>query len=159
MSNTYLTAAEYRALADDCHKRKLESWERSDTDGFLSQWALDRMYDKYRKMADLAEQDFKSTFSTLVDLDGNLVPCREIDTKYGWCYAVYATFDDAIKCGEIVEFVGITERGAKKKGYKFAVVRAEATVEIAEGYTGQAYVAPKFAVFTPDNCEILSAEM
>jgi hypothetical protein len=153
---TRLTPAEYRALSLDAHNRKIESFDRCDTDGFLSQWALDCMSNKYAKMAQLAEQDFQAAFETLADLDGNLVPCREIDTKFGWCYAVYATFDEAVKCGQIIEFVGKTERAAKKKGYKFVTVRTEATVEVTGGYTAQVYVTPVNSVLTPDNCVIVT---
>ena len=31
------TATEWRAMARDCRKRSADSWERSDTDGSLSQ--------------------------------------------------------------------------------------------------------------------------
>jgi hypothetical protein len=32
------TEAEYRAMAQQCRDERAASWERSDTDGFLSQW-------------------------------------------------------------------------------------------------------------------------
>jgi hypothetical protein len=34
------TAQQYREQARESGRRDQESWERSDTDGFLSQWAL-----------------------------------------------------------------------------------------------------------------------
>lgn len=48
------TAAEYTAMAEDCIRREQESWERSDTDGFLSQWASNSMARTYRTLARLA---------------------------------------------------------------------------------------------------------
>ena len=150
-----LTADEYRALAKQAHERRIESFERCDTDGFVSQWAHQVTESTYHDMAWLAENDFKYTFETLVDAEGNLVPCREIETQYGVAYGVYASFEDAEKCGEIIKWVGTGRRAAKNKGYAIALVRAEATVEVAKGYAGNTYFAPVAKVFTPDNCEIV----
>ena len=48
------TPAEYTAMAEDCTRNEQESWERSDTDGFLSQWASRSMARTYRRLAELA---------------------------------------------------------------------------------------------------------
>jgi hypothetical protein len=44
-----------RQKADECERRKAESWERSDTDGFLSQWASGLSANLYRRQADIEE--------------------------------------------------------------------------------------------------------
>jgi hypothetical protein len=150
-----LTAEQYRKMSDDAHQRKIESFERCDTDGFLSQFALDAMSSVYRAAADLVEQDWKDCWETLADMDGNLVPCREIETKYGMAYGVYASFEDAQNYGEIIKWVGRGARAAKNKGYQIVVVRSEAKVEMAGGYTAHAVVLPVHQVFTPENCEIV----
>lgn len=49
------TAAEYRQMAADCYGRANESWERSDTDGFLSQWASQQMASRYLHNAQIVE--------------------------------------------------------------------------------------------------------
>jgi len=149
------TAEEYRAMSDDAHKRKIESFERCDTDGFLSQWALDVMSSVYRRAAEMVEQDWKDCWETLADMDGNLVPCREIETKYGVAYGVYASFEDAQNYGEIIKWVGTGARAAKNKGYQLVVVRTEAKVEMSKGLSASAVVNPVHQVFTPDNCEIV----
>lgn len=154
--NDGLTAAEYRKLASDAHQRKIESFERCDTDGYLSQWALDVTSSIYREAAELAERDWKDSWNTLADTEGNLVPCREIETKFGWAYGVYRTFEDAQNCGEIIKWVGTSGRAAKNKGYQLVVVRSEAKVEMAGGYTARAVVLPVYQVFTPENCEIIA---
>jgi|DEB19_MinimDraft_3_1074340.scaffolds.fasta_scaffold39877_2 hypothetical protein len=150
-----LTAEQYRALAKEAYERRIESFDRCDTDGFLSQWAQQIVESQYEKLAWLADNDFKYTFETLVDMDGNLVPCREIETKFGFAYGVYGSFQDAQNCGEIIKWVGITHRAAKNKGYAIALVRSEATVEVGKGYAGNTYFAPVAKVFSPENCEIV----
>lgn len=151
-----LTAEQYRALAKDAHQRRIESFERCDTDGYLSQFALDVTSSCYRVAAELAERDWKDSWHTLADMDGNLVPCREIETKYGWAYGVYRTFEDAQNCGEIIQWVGTSGRAAKNKGYQLVVVQSEAKVEMGGGYTARAVVLPVHQVFTPENCEVIA---
>jgi len=145
----------YRAMAQECRQNSADSFERCDTDGFLSQWASDQMSRKYLLMADLADNDGMWTFQTL-GRDGKLVPCRTINTRYGWKWAIYATFDDATNRGHIIEWVSIGKRGPGK-GYQWISVRAEGVVDSAEaGVLVNWYVRPKHGnALTPDNCEIV----
>lgn len=50
------TAEEYRQMAKECHQRVQESYERSDTDGYLSQWALTQSASLYSNLAQLVEK-------------------------------------------------------------------------------------------------------
>lgn len=67
MSNYYdpmdHTAEEWRAMAKKSAQSEQESWERSDTDGFLSQWALQASGRMYRDLADLRENNGVHTFA------------------------------------------------------------------------------------------------
>lgn len=151
-----LTADEYRALSKQSHQDAIDSFDRSDTDGALSQWASNISSMKYSKLAYLAENNWKDTFETLVDLNGNLVPCRLIQTKYGFSFGVYASFEDAQECGNIIEWVGTGHRAAKNKGYQIAVVESEATVEIkGSGWSVGPCIVSESKVFTNDNCTII----
>lgn len=150
-----LTAEQYRALAHQAHLRRIESFERCDTDGFLSQFALDIEINEYRAWATLAENDFQDTYETLADANGNLVPCRFIKTKFGFAYGVYATFEDAQNCGEIIHWVGTSKRSAKNKGYKIVWVRTESKVVFSGGYTASVHTIPVNPVHTPDNSTII----
>jgi hypothetical protein len=152
-----LTAEQYRALADEAHQRRIESFERCDTDGFLSQFALDIQVSEYMKWAHLAENDFQDTFETLADMDGNLVPCRFIKTQFGYAYGVYASFEEAQNCGKIIKWVGTGNRTAKNKGYKIVDVEAEAKVVFSGGYTARVHTEPVNPVFTLENCKIVGA--
>ena len=151
-----LDAQKYRDLAKDARNRLNESWERSDTDGALSQWALGRQESEYLRWAELAENDYLSTYEALAK-DGKLIPHKEIDTKFGWCYAVFDTFEEAKKPdGKILEFVGTGDRAIKNKGYQKIVVRAKSKVILGgKGWTLFPVVVPVEKVFTPDNCQIV----
>lgn len=70
-------------------KRRQESIERSDTDGFMSQWASGVASQKELLEAELAENNGFSTFHVLFDLEGNIVPARQIEGKYGPTWAEY----------------------------------------------------------------------
>lgn len=155
MSTQKLTSSEYKKLASEANERAIESFDRCDTDGFLSQWALAIQEREYNALAHLAENNWKSSFQTLVTAKGELVPCRKIETKYGTSYGVYQSFVDAEKGGEIIQWVGLGKRAAKNKGYKIAWVISEANVKMSDGYASQAFFVPANRVFTPENCQII----
>ena len=151
-----LDAEKYRELAKDARQRLNESWERSDTDGALSQWALGRQESEYLAWAQLAENDFISSYQALAK-DGKLVPHKDIDTKFGWCYAIFESFEEANKPnGKIIEFVGTGDRAIKNKGYEKITVQAKSKVILGgKGWTLFPVVVPVEKVFTPDNCQIV----
>lgn len=72
-------AAELRAKAADCYKREQESFERSDTDGFLSQWASSITARKYLAEADLIDAGGTVETRALFNLDGTVA-----STHNGW---------------------------------------------------------------------------
>lgn len=67
-------------------ERAAESWERSDTDGFLSQWASGLSARLAETQAKILEDD-GAEFWGLVDLSGNRVCAKLIDGKFGLCWA------------------------------------------------------------------------
>lgn len=78
-----LTADEYRAKARSYDQEAWDSFERSDTDGFLSQWASGITARECLMKADLAEQGWMAKFPALFDLDGNIVPAVFVAGNYG----------------------------------------------------------------------------
>lgn len=76
------TAAEWRAMAVSNRQRSAESFERCDTDGFLSQWAGDQMAARYEQCATIAE-DGGMECTAIFDLEGNWIDARLVDTQYG----------------------------------------------------------------------------
>lgn len=77
------TAAEWRAQAQAARRTAYDSFTRSDTDGFLSQWANDQMAIKYERCAKLAETNWISPVVAAFDLDGNLLSTDYRDGEWG----------------------------------------------------------------------------
>lgn len=85
------TAEEWRAEARRNEQSAQDSWERSDTDGFLSQWASQQMATRYFRLASIAEQGGTMTQSAFVDLaTGALIKGSMEQGQYG---AFYRPFD------------------------------------------------------------------
>ena len=81
------TASALREQAARQDRAAAESFDRCDTDGFLSQWASGLTAQKLRLEAEIVENGGKAEFPALFDADGNLVPAKLVDTRYGlaWC--------------------------------------------------------------------------
>lgn len=80
---TRLTAEEYRAKARGNYRKADESFERCDTDGFLSQWALGVKASEYNALADLAEAGWVHDFPALHDeATGRRLDARLVDGKF-----------------------------------------------------------------------------
>jgi len=79
-----MTAEEWRAKARGSEQRRAESWERSDTDGFMSQWASGLMAQEYEECADLAEKDGMTTTPALFFADtGEVASTHLNDGRWG----------------------------------------------------------------------------
>lgn len=113
----------------------MDSFERSDTDGFLTQWASGMMsrleYAKY----EIAENDGKWEFPALFDLDGNLVPAKHIKTPYGMAWGILESDDvDAPFIGFFNPSQAQNEARARannaKKGYYVGRVKADAYADL-----------------------------
>lgn len=74
-----------RAEAAVVEARVAESFERSDTDGFLSQWAGGLTADKLRRNAAIADAGGVAQFLGLWH-GPDRVPARIIETRYGACW-------------------------------------------------------------------------
>lgn len=84
------TAAEWRAEAQRCRQSAADSWERSDTDGFLSQWASGEMATRYDYLASIAERGGLMKVSAFVSLEtGEVIKGEYRETRYGSGYAPY----------------------------------------------------------------------
>ena len=146
------SATEYRALSARAHQRSLDSWERSDSDGFLSQWANDQMESIYIGNAHVVEAGFATAW-VLMDLNDNIVAVREGSNDYGTFFILE---DAAVERG-LSRF--ITESGAEnetrrvannaKKGVKTAWVKTTAMCEDRRGVViadGDAILAGDYEV-------------
>ena len=82
------TADEYRAEAKAKSAEAEASFERCDTDGFMSQWASQLGADLARRKATLAEQGNTFEFSALFDLEGNVASTHLSHGDYGFYYVL-----------------------------------------------------------------------
>jgi len=79
------TPEEWREEVKRCYRQEQESWERSDSDGFLSQWASTQSARIYNLCAEVAENGNKWEFEVLADAFGNEIEgVTDLKTRYGW---------------------------------------------------------------------------
>jgi hypothetical protein len=83
-----ITAEYCLANARDCEVRRVESFERSDTDGFLSQWAGGLTASKWRLKAGIIQNGGYAEFTVLVDSGGTVVSDRTFTNQYGTSWIV-----------------------------------------------------------------------
>lgn len=129
------TPQQWRDQAADARRRSYESFQRSDTDGALSQWAHDSMAITYNDCAEVAEQGGTVTELELFDLEGNLLNAHQFISRYGNVTWVY---DDAE--GNPVYFSEsaarspeVRQKNNAKKGYTLGLVRWEAALNRKTG--------------------------
>lgn len=124
-------AAELREMARGKDQDAVDSFDRCDTDGALSQWASGITADKYRLQADIAENGGMWPFPALFDLEGNLVPAREAYGQYGAFWSLLdadgnrtgQTFNESKAQSDKVKI-----RNDARKGYYVGSVLAPARV-------------------------------
>jgi hypothetical protein len=127
------TAEEWREKAAASERSVQESWERSDTDGFLSQWASGLGAQEARENARIAEAGGRQLFSKLVleTLDGEATDARRVETRYGTRWRLDST-------DEWLAYLPERESTLAKKGYREARIyaTAEAKARIVGSGTG-----------------------
>ena len=107
------TGEQWRQMAREARHRSAESWERSDTDGFLSQWASDTMAARYSDNATIADDGGMIEYPALFDLDGHVIRARYFEGTYGWCWMVLD--QEGQRTGQY-----LTESGARKASTRMA---------------------------------------
>lgn len=144
-------ASELRDRAAAHDTEAAESFERCDTDGFLSQWAHGVNAQKDRLAADIADNDGYHTFRALFDRDGALVTARYVETRYGYRWAVKAAGDHG---GPVIDWFRESEakdwrrvlKANAAKGYFVGLVMlpARAVLRGGNACTVMAYAIPRY---------------
>jgi hypothetical protein len=135
-------AAELRAEAKAHADEARASFERCDTDGFLSQWASDLNAQLARRQAEILESGGVAEFPGLFNEAGQRVRAKLIDGRYGLCWALCDKRDKFT--GTFVPFSG-TGRSRKQKAMGLheaqEVVPAYAhIVGVGTGLSGRCWV-------------------
>lgn len=133
-----------REQARKLEQERAASWDRSDTDGSLSQWAGGLGADRARLQASIDDAGGVALFAALADLDGNLVPAKRISTRYGSAWGLlsdpedpHSDFDGFVNESKAAD----PEKAAAnmaKKGYRIVTVKAPARADLAGSGTGLA---------------------
>ena len=125
------TPEEWRKMASECYRKEQESFDRSDTDGFLSQWALTMTGRLYDLLAEVSERGGTWEFTELADAEGNLIEgARKVRTKYGtaWVTPDGRWFNPSRHSDDAER-----ERRNREKGFSLVRVTRPAVVVMAEG--------------------------
>lgn len=115
MKNSEITAEALREKAAQHTQDANESWERSDTDGFLSQWASGINAQLANAQARIVDNGGVAQFPALFTVDGEFVPARPIESKYGTRWMVLDTAGKAT--GEFLPYFPKRRDTLAKRGY------------------------------------------
>jgi hypothetical protein len=131
------TAERYREMAKECRQGSAESWERSDTDGFMSQWASDTMAREYDMLASLVEDGGMIETRALFTLDGKIASVEEREGQFGayWVLNHEAARAYGKKFFNESNAGTAAKRAANnaKKGFVFGIIRVRGLVEMVGG--------------------------
>lgn len=123
------TPEEWTAMADECAARSGESWERSDTDGHLSQWANDGARRLYRAAAAIARCGNKHRIPWLFNAvtneplgDGQW---RWVEGRYGPTVAIGQSPETVWFRPSKARDAARREAGDRSKGYVWGVIECE----------------------------------
>lgn len=139
------TADQHRAEAARHEQEAFDSFERCDTDGFLSQWAHQMVAGEERLAASIAERGGRSEFTALFDLEGNLVAAKLFEGKFGVCWALLSSDDPRSR------FIGFVNRSRAATAEKRAAALAK------KGYREGRVLAPAKAVLRGSGTGLASA--
>jgi hypothetical protein len=138
---TTQTPQELRTAAAAADRDAAESFERSDTDGFLSQWASGITARLYRAQAALAEAGGRAAFPALFDTAGNLVPAKLVETRWGMAWGLLPGDDPRGRFTgwfrpSKARSAAVRQANDAARGYQVGRVMAPARAEIMGSGTG-----------------------
>ena len=147
MSNatTLTTADALRAEAARHEQNAADSFDRCDTDGFVSQWASGLNARVARLQATIVENGGTAEFPALLDLDGNLVPAKLINGRFGMVWGLLASDDPQSEITSWVSAFPKRESTMRNKGFAEGHVRVKAKALVKGGGKGLAGAANCFA--------------
>lgn len=123
------TADEWKAMAAAAVRRSQQSWENSDTDGALTQWANDAMARFYGDLAAVAangnRRQIPWLFDAATDLPLDLGSWRWVKTRFGHDVAIGERPDTVWFRPSQAADPAVREARDRAKGFVWGVVDAE----------------------------------
>lgn len=164
---TTRTADEWRAAAQACRERSAESFERCDTDGFLSQWASDstaRLYDAVAKVADEGGYMEYPALFIADDETGAPASTHLFDGEFGECWVL--TDEAMTAAGTTKRFINPSKarKGATRaknmraKGFTEGRIRVLAGVKLVGNMTLHPVTVPLLDELKAGNYTIVTRE-
>lgn len=139
------TAAELMADAARSYQAAEDSFQRSDTDGFLSQWASNLTGSCTARKAEAARHNGKAVFGVVIDIaTGVVVASRTYEGQYGTSWIVEK--EHQARLGRAFLPMGGNSRVHKALGVEERMAWADAYVHITgsgTGLSGTAFVATR----------------
>jgi len=145
-TTTETAAAKLRAEAAQHDRDAADSFERCDTDGFLSQWASGLTGQQKRLEASLIENGGTTDIIGPVTVDGEPVRFRTVDTRYGRKWLVLDDNDDAVAW---LDPFAVRMSTYRKKGYTLGQYQVRGIAKIIGSGTGLASAANCYAAIVP----------
>ena len=137
-------ADDFRADAAIAIERSAESWERSDTDGCLTQWACGWTERLSKAKAQIREEGDTAEFIGLWEGDRR-VRAKQIETKFGSCWLLHDDEQDLIaKRGKKFLPIGEKSRVLKSLGLTQRLERAPAWAALdgsGHGLSGNVWIS------------------
>lgn len=129
-----------RRQAAEHRQNSIDSFERCDTDGFMSQWASDCMARLRDFEADIADNDGRWEFPMLLTLEGEFVPARPISAKYGMCWMILDA--DGQATGEFAPYKPKRASTLANRGFQEGRCLRPARAKLGQGVTPLPYAYP-----------------
>lgn len=133
------SAEQLRAKAAQHDQDAFDSFERCDTDGFISQWASSISAREARLEAVIIDNGGVAEFPALFTLDGEWVPARRIETRYGMRWQLLEA--DGRTTGTFLPYRPARRNTLAKHGYVEGYVARPAKAAIVGGGKGLAGAA------------------
>lgn len=159
-------AADLRQQAYSDRKSASDSFERCDTDGFLSQWASNVTAQAYELAASIAENGGRIEVKAVFTLDGEFVTADLRDGQYGLYYLVSKERQEAL--GITKPFINWSKASNPKrraatyasKGYRIGTIRIAPYVTMGGGNLAsvRAYAEPSKTALKEGDFEVLATK-
>lgn len=127
------TAEQWRAASRTAHNAAADSFDRCDTDGYLSQWAHGKVAEENEVKAKLAETGGLIDADALFLLDGTLASTHRAAGKYGSYWVL--NDDAAAALGKRFLTLSDASKGARRYNANRAKGVTVGTIRV-QGYVG-----------------------
>lgn len=151
-------AKQLREASSHKAQEAVDSFERCDTDGFLSQWASSLNSQLDRTNAEILEAGGVSEFDAVFDLQGNYQPAVLIDTRFGKAWSLTDSNGKFLNPPVFLPTRPARASTIKKKGYTIGSVIRKAHAKLAGKVNVGVAIVPSEG-WTKEPLEVVSKDI